>query len=220
MTKKSIVIAGSNGLIGKEVVNQLILHPAYDEIILLVRKSSSMRHPKVREILFDFSRESFELKDFKAQKLFICIGTTMKKAKTKENFKEVDLKIPVKLGRLAKKSNIEEVSVISAMGANPSSIFFYNKVKGEMEIELMSLNLPKLTILRPSLLLGEREEFRFGERVADKLYKAAPFLYPEKYRPIHASDVAKVMVHANHAEKDGLPSIIENSMLHRLSRKS
>jgi uncharacterized protein YbjT (DUF2867 family) len=217
MKTKTVIVAGSSGLIGKEVVRQLIQDSAYKEIILLVRRKSGTANPKIKEILFDFSQESYFLENIEADQLFICIGTTMKKAKTKENFKEVDLLIPVKLGRLAKTLRINQISVISAMGANSRSLLFYNKVKGEMERDLMALQIPHLTILRPSLLIGEREEFRFGERLAEKMYMALPIFFPKKFKPIHASDVAKVMVHVKKPEKEGQTAIIENSLIHELS---
>jgi uncharacterized protein YbjT (DUF2867 family) len=216
----TIIVAGSSGLVGRETVKHLILDSACSEIILLVRKTSEFSHPKVREILFDFTREKYELESVQADSMFICVGTTMKKAKTKETFKNVDLDIPVKLAKMALEKNIQNVSVISAMGANSHSAFFYNKVKGEMESQLISLNLPSLTIVRPSLLIGDREEFRLGERFAEKVYKAFPNIYPKKYQPIEASMVAKAMLKANSDPQDKKVKIIENKMIHELSVKS
>jgi uncharacterized protein YbjT (DUF2867 family) len=144
----------------------------------------------------------------------------MKKAQTKEAFKEVDLNIPVKLAKLAKKLSVRKVSVISAMGAELHSSFFYNRVKGELETQIISLNLPSVILIRPSLLIGHREEIRFGERVAEKVYKVLPFIYPKKYQPIEASRVALAMIKAD-SDTDNLKvTIIENSMIHELSRNS
>jgi uncharacterized protein YbjT (DUF2867 family) len=217
MGNKTVIVAGSSGLIGKEAVKQLIQDPSYKEIILLIRKSSGIKHPKIKEIHFDFSAPEYTLNSTEADSMLICIGTTMKIAKTKEFFKEVDLNIPIKLATLAKNLHISNVSVISAMGANPKSAFFYNRVKGEMENKLISMYLPNLTIVRPSLLMGDREEFRFGERFAEKLYKAFPVIYPKKYKPIEAERVAKVMIKSISTAHEEKVSIIENSMIHEIS---
>ena len=220
MNKKTVIIAGSSGLVGKEVVKQLLNDPMCKEMILLVRRSAQIQHEKVKEIMFDFSAQEYKLENIQPDAMFICIGTTMKIAKTKEAFKEVDLHIPVKLGKLAKTLGIADVSVISAMGANGKSAFFYNRVKGEMESQLIAMNFPHLTIVRPSLLIGEREEFRFGERFAEKLYCTLPFLYPKKYQPVEASAVARAIINENFKHEAQKLNIIENKRIHEISRNS
>ena len=218
MNKKTVIVAGSSGLVGKEVVKQLLTDPQCKEIILLVRKPSGMKHEKIKEVIFDFTASEYSLEHTEADVMFICIGTTMNKVKSKKAFEEVDLHIPVKLGKLAHKLNITHVSVISAMGAHAKSTFFYNRVKGNMESHLISMNFPSLTIVRPSLLIGDREEFRFGERLAEKLYKAIPFIYPSKYEPVESSSVAKAMIqYAFNAQIDSV-KIIENKKIHEISR--
>jgi uncharacterized protein YbjT (DUF2867 family) len=218
MNNKTVIVAGSSGLIGSEAVKQLIQDPDYSNIILLVRKKSGINHGKVKEYLFDFSHTEYTLDNIQADRLIICIGTTMKKAKTKEQFKEVDLDIPIKLGRMAKIMGIDHVLVISSMGADSKSMFFYNRVKGEMEKELISLQLHNLTILRPSLLIGEREEFRLGERLAEKMFYSIPFIFPKKYKPIPASNVAKLMIKKETEASNGNVTIIENQRIHEMSR--
>ncbi|ANX12499.1 hypothetical protein ABE41_010800 [Fictibacillus arsenicus] len=220
MNGKKVIVAGSSGLVGKEVVKQLISDPSCSEIILLVRNNSEIKHPKIKEIFFDFTSYEYEIENLEADSLIICIGTTMKNAQTKEGFKEVDLIIPVKLAKLAIKLNVQNVAIISAMGADSKSSFFYNRVKGEMETQLISLNIKNLTIVRPSLLIGERNEFRFGERMAEKVYTALPFIFPKKYKPIDAGSVARAMIKASFAFSDKQVNIIENSAIHQLSRNS
>jgi uncharacterized protein YbjT (DUF2867 family) len=220
MNKKTVIVAGSTGLVGKEVVKQLLAERTCQKIILLVRNKSEIKHPKIIEIVFNFSSSAYTVENLEADCMFICIGTTMKKAKTKERFKEVDLDIPLKLAKLAKKINVQNVSVISAMGADSRSSFFYNRIKGEMETQLISLNLAYLSIVRPSLLIGDREEFRFGERFAEKVYKALPFIYPKKYEPVKASSVANAMIKASLNLSDKNLNIIENAMIHEISHNS
>ncbi|MED1864576.1 NAD(P)H-binding protein [Fictibacillus nanhaiensis] len=218
MNKKTVIVAGSSGLVGKEVVKQLLTEPMCKEIILLVRKSSDTKHEKIKEVIFDFTASDYKIELTKADVMFICIGTTMNKVKSKKAFEEVDLHIPIKLGKLAHKLNIQHVSVISAMGANATSTFFYNRVKGSMESQLISTNIPSLTIVRPSLLIGDREEFRFGERFAEKLYKALPFIYPNKYEPVEASFVARAMIQEAFNTDNERVKIIENKKIHEISR--
>lgn len=220
MNEKTVLVAGATGLVGKEVVKQLIADQSCKEIILLVRNKSKIKHPKINEILFDFTSPEYEIENVEADNMIICIGTTMKKAQTKERFKEVDLNIPVKLARLAIKLNVQNVAIISAMGADSNSSFFYNRVKGEMETQLISLKIKNLTILRPSLLIGDRNEFRFGERFAEKVYSVVPYIFPKKYKPIDASNVAKAMIKASFAFSNKQVNIIENSAIHELSRNS
>ena len=220
MNEKTVIVAGATGLVGKEVVKQLIADKSCKEVILLVRNKTEIKHPKIKEILFDFTSSKYEIENVEADSMIICIGTTMKKAQTKEKFKEVDLSIPVKLARLAIKLNVQKVAIISAMGADPKSSFFYNRVKGEMEAQLISLNIKNLTIVRPSLLIGDRNEFRFGERFAEKVYSIIPFAFPKKYKPIDASNVARAMIKASFTLSNKQVNIIENSHIHELSRNS
>ncbi|MDM5316331.1 NAD(P)H-binding protein [Fictibacillus sp. b24] len=220
MNSETVIIAGSSGLVGQEVVKQLLNDPMCQEIIMLVRKATDIKHEKIKEIIFDFSAPEYRLENIKADAMFICIGTTMKKAKSKSAFEEVDLHIPVKLGRLAQKLNIKHLSVISALGANAKSTFFYNRVKGKMESQLISMNLPHLTIVRPSLLIGVRDEFRLGERFAEKLYKALPSVYPKKYEPIEASSVANTLIKESFKPHYQKVNILENKKIHEISRNS
>lgn len=220
MNSKTVIIAGSSGLVGQEVVKQLLIDPMCKEIILLVRKATDMKHEKIKEIIFDFTAHEYNLENIHADVMIICIGTTMRNAKSKSAFEEVDLHIPVKLGRLAQKLNIEHLSVISALGAHAKSTFFYNRVKGKMESQLISMNFPHLTIVRPSLLIGDRDEFRLGERFAEKLYKALPSIYPKKYQPVEASSVANTLIKESFKPNNQKVNILENKKIHEISRNS
>ncbi|MCM3719640.1 NAD(P)H-binding protein [Fictibacillus phosphorivorans] len=220
MKAKTIIVAGASGLVGKEVVKQLIADPHCKEIISLVRKVSETKHEKVKEVLYDYTKSEYELENVEADGMIICIGTTMKKVKTKERFKEVDLHIPVKLAKLAIKLDIQHIAVISAMGASPNSSFFYNRVKGEMEKQLIYLQLKNLTIVRPSLLIGDRHEFRFGEKLAEKIFSAMPFAFPKKYKPIESTDVARAMIKSIFHHSNHQVNIIENTDIHQLGRNS
>ena len=138
-----------------------------------------------------------ELSNNQVDDVYCCLGTTIKKAGSQEAFKKVDHTLVVTVAGLMKKHGAEQFPVISAMGANKDSKVFYNRVKGEMEAALQELGYPCLRIIRPSLLLGPREEFRLGEKLAVIL---TPLLKPillgslKKYRPVEAEKVAQFMV--------------------------
>ncbi|MFZ3591133.1 oxidoreductase [Bacillus sp. DJP31] len=205
MERKTALVVGATGLVGTELVKILVEAKEYEKVVVWVRKSTGMTNEKLEETIIDFDKiESYKLD--KAKHVFCCLGTTIKKAKTKENFKKVDFDYPVSLAKRAKESDVSNFLVISAMGANEKSGIFYNAVKGQMEEELKRIGLKGLKIFRPSLLLGERNEFRLGEKIAEVVSKGIPFLFNgslKKYKPIYGSIVAKAMYKAAVEELPG-----------------
>lgn len=203
MEKKIALVVGATGLIGQEVVRLLLASAAYDKVKVVLRRPYEINHPKLEEHIIDFH----ELKNYdigEVDHIYCCLGTTMKKAKTKELFKQVDYEYPLELAMKASEQDVSQFLVVSAMGADPASSFFYNRTKGELEAALKSLDLHALHIFRPSLLLGERREFRLGEELAAWLSKLIPFKGSmEKYRPIKGKDVALAMVKIAQAETSG-----------------
>lgn len=198
MSRKAVV-EGATGLIGRELVQLLLHDPAYDMVIVLVRRSTGLTHSKLEEQLIDFDQLESVSKKLHQADVFCALGTTMKKAGSREAFRRVDFSYPLMLGEFAQKQSATQMLLVSSMGANPSSPFFYSRVKGEIEEKISELNLPALHIFRPSLLLGEREEFRFGEQFAAFLFKGLFSVFVgslRKYRPIPAATVAKAMVDA------------------------
>ncbi|KEQ24594.1 oxidoreductase [Paenibacillus tyrfis] len=197
---KHAIVAGSTGLVGRELVNLLLAHSAYDRVVTLVRTASEIRHPKLEQRVISFDRLADEAAaGFEGADVFCALGTTIKKAKTQEQFRKVDYGYPMELGRLASVSGAAQFLIVTAIGADKQSAFFYSRVKGEAEEGLRTLGLPSLHIFRPSLLLGEREEVRFGERMAALLSRAAGFAMRgplRPYKPIAARTVAKGMLEA------------------------
>ncbi|MEH7255662.1 oxidoreductase [Neobacillus niacini] len=195
--KKTALILGATGLIGKELVKIISESDQYEKIRLLVRKSIEINDERfeIHIVNFDELHEYSEL--FQVNDVFCCLGTTIKKAKTKEAFRKVDYEYPLEAAKLARVNGVEKFLLVSAMGADANSRIFYNQVKGKLEESLKRLNLPSLQIFRPSLLLGKREEFRLGEKVAEKASGFLNFimigpLLP--YRGIQAEKVADAMV--------------------------
>ena len=190
-------IVGATGLVGANLLNDLLDHPSVAGVTALVRRPIDHQHPKLRVEVLNFDRLEASLTGQTATHVFCCLGTTIGAAGSQEAFRRVDYDYPLALGRAAKASNAGRFLVISAMGANSTSRIFYNRVKGDMERDLAALALPALDVFRPSLLLGKRSDKRTGERLAALL--AAPMnallLGPlRKYRPIEAADVARAMI--------------------------
>lgn len=195
--KRSAVVVGATGLIGKELVQLLLSDPDYSVVTWIVRRPTGVAHPKLQEQVVNFDQlEQMEI-NLKGADVFCVLGTTIKKAGSQGAFRHVDYTYPLALGRMAKEQGARQFLIVTAMGANQSSRVFYNRVKGEVEVALRELGLRALHIFRPSLLLGNREEFRLGERVAASFSGVLSPLFVgalRKYRPIEARDVAKAMV--------------------------
>ncbi len=190
--KRSALVIGATGLVGEKVVAKLLSSEKYTHVKVLVRKPLTISHPKLESILFDFDRPEPAL--VQADDVFCCLGTTMKKAGSKEAFYRVDYTYPYQIAEMALAKGAKRFSIITAMGADRNSMFYYNRVKGEIEDALKKLGYDALLIFRPSLLLGDRKEARFGEKVGEKLSQLFRFIIPAKYRAIEADKVAEAMV--------------------------
>ena len=207
MGDKIGLVIGATGLVGRELVLTLLESPEFSKVIVWVRKTTGIDHPKLSEFFPDFERLDCVPIPNKVDCIFCCLGTTIKKAKTKEAFKKVDYTYPLMLAQNAKQNQIRQFLIISAMGADESSRVFYSRTKGELELELKQLHLESLTIFRPSLLLGKREEFRLGEELAAMVSKVMPFLFKgpfKKYKPLKGKVVAKAMYLSALKEKKGI----------------
>lgn len=207
--KRKAVVAGATGLVGKELVRQLLEDEAYGSVVILVRRKTGLAHPKLTESIVDYralaggDEQAVQALDLAGADVFCALGTTIKKAGTQEAFREVDYDYPLALGRLAKEQGAARFLIVTAIGANPASRIFYSRVKGEVEEALRALNLPALDLFRPSLLLGKREEFRLGERLAALFMPWLSGLLG-KYRPVHGRTVAAAMIQA---AKSGEPGV-------------
>ena len=209
MERKTALVVGATGLVGSSLVNMLLEAPEYENVIVWVRASTGIKNNKLQEKIIDFEMlDTYKLEE-NINHIFCCLGTTIKKAKTKEAFKKVDLDYIVSLAGKAKRNDVSQFLVISAMGSNIKSGVFYNNVKGQMEAELNNLGLRGLKIFKPSLLLGNRTEFRFGEKAAEIVSKCIPFIFNgafKKYKPVYGNIVAKAMYKVAVEEKAGIES--------------
>lgn len=184
------IIAGATGLVGNLLVQELIKDDFFEEILLLVRKKICIKSEKVKQLVFDFEDETAYKKIPATDAIFCCLGTTIKMAKSKENFRKVDFHYPLKL---AQNIGSKQYLLVSAMGADKNSTIFYSKTKGALEYELKKLNFTSLNIFRPSQLTGNRKEFRQGEIVSEKLMNLFNFLIPKNYQLIESKTVAMAM---------------------------
>jgi uncharacterized protein YbjT (DUF2867 family) len=196
---KTALIAGATGLVGSSLLQQLLAESYYSKIIVLLRKPINIKDSRLVQLIVDFNNLEKYANELKANDVFCTLGTTIKKAGSKEAFRKVDYEYPVKLASITHKNGAEKYIIVTAIGADANSLIFYNKVKGETEEKLKSLQLKHLYILQPSLLTGDRKEHRTGEKIAIMAsnYFNHILLGPlRKYRSINANVVAFGMIYA------------------------
>ena len=194
---KTALLFGASGLVGSHVLNQLISNNSYSKIKLFVRSSIDISDPKIEIIQTDFNNLENHREDIKGDDCFFCIGTTKQNSPDKSEYRRVELEIPKQIAQIAKSNLVNSFVFISSGYADPKSSGDYLKFKGEVEEELKRLNFPKLGIMRPSFLLGDRKEKRIGEKIGIFVFKLLSplFLGPlKKMKPIHSATVAKAMI--------------------------
>ncbi len=188
------LIAGASGLVGGRLLNLLLDTEDYTKIVSIGRRKLKIIHPRLEQYISDF--EKLDELDIKPDVVFCCLGTTIKKAGSKEAFKKVDFEYPKLLANYSLIKGANAFHIITAMGANSNSSIFYNKVKGEIEDELKSLAFRQMHIYQPSLLLGERQEKRLAEGISQSITKGLGFLFVgplKNYKAIAGEKVAKSM---------------------------
>ena len=194
---KKALLFGSSGLVGGHLLNQLIKDINYSKIKLFVRSDAEISDPKVEILKTDFNNLQNHKEDIKGDDCFVCIGTTKKNAPDKDEYKRVELDIPKEIAKIAKSNLVNSFIFVSALYANPKSSGEYIRFKGQVEEELKELNFPKLAILRPSFLIGDRKEKRVSEMIGIFVFKLlSPLLLGplKKMKPIHSETVAKAMI--------------------------
>lgn len=218
--QKTAIVLGATGLTGGLLVSKLISDDGYTTIKLFSRKSSQLSSPKIREYVGDVLQLEQFRDDFFADEVFICVGTTTAKTKDRSNYKAIDFGIPVAAARLAKEKQIPVFMVISALGSHPQSRIFYNRTKGEMEQAVLDEKIAHTYILRPSLILGQREERRFGESLGAVLLKLLKVFLQgslQKYRAIEAECIAEAMLELARSLPE--KQIIDSDIIQKLGRK-
>ncbi|MDZ7607724.1 MAG: NAD-dependent epimerase/dehydratase family protein [Cyclobacteriaceae bacterium] len=215
---KVALVAGASGLIGSCLLAELVKCGEYDMIKALVRKGTTISTQGITLLEVDFDHLDKYREDLQADAVFCCLGTTMKKARTREQFYKVDFIYPSVLGQIALENHSSQFHLISSIGANPKSLFYYSRVKGEIEQAISKLPMPNINIYRPSLLLGKRPEQRTGEQIGALFAKTlAPIILgpAKKYRAIEASVVARAMVKVSLQKLTG-KQIFESDVISRM----
>ena len=193
---KIALVAGATGLVGKHIVNELINNEAYKKVVVLSRRELSRSHPKLEVVITDFDQLGKVSIRYKIDECFCALGTTQKKS-GKAGILKVDYAYVLKLAELCERYAIPKFLVVSSQGANANSTFFYMRTKGQMEEAVKRAELPITYIIRPSLITGKREEFRFSEKMGSYLYKVlSPLMIGKlkKLRPVSALQIARCMI--------------------------
>lgn len=197
MEGKIALVIGGTGLVGTALLEQLAADDRYVEIVAIGRSCPTVESPKISFVENDLSSPKTAAEHLFGDDLFICIGTTIKKAQSQDAFRFIDYSIPKKIAKHARKNGVRAVAVVSSVGAHRKSGNFYLKTKGKMEEAITSEGFKRTVILRPSLLLGNRTEVRLGEGIARRLAPLTSCLLcgrMRKYRAVKASDVAAAMI--------------------------
>ena len=196
---KTALLFGVSGLVGGHLLNQLIKNNNYSKIKLFVRSVPQISGPKIEIIETDFNNLENHNEDIKGDDCFFCIGTTKQNSPDKNEYQRVELEVPKQIAQIAKLNLVNSFIFVSALYANPKSSGNYVRFKGMVEEELKRLNFPKLALMRPSFLMGDRKEKRVGEKIGIFVFKLlSPLLLGplKKMRPIHSETVAKAMIRA------------------------
>jgi uncharacterized protein YbjT (DUF2867 family) len=219
METKTAIVFGATGLVGSALLTELD-SAEYGIIRIFARKATGFSGNKAEEYLIDFARLSEYAELIRGNDLFICLGTTIRKAGSVSRMEQIDRDLPLQIAAIASANSVERMAVVSSLGADRKSGNYYLRIKGEMEEGLMKLAFPTLVILRPSILLGDRPEKRRGEEIGKALIKfSGIFLRGKltKYRGVEGYRVARAMVKAI-GEKSGTV-IIESDEIQKTAAR-
>jgi uncharacterized protein YbjT (DUF2867 family) len=208
---RSVMVLGATGLVGRECVRQLLDDPSVARVVAVTRRplSDDVVSAKLRVEIIDFDRLASRGDLFAVDQIFCALGTTIKQAGSQAAFRRVDLEYPLAVAKLGVEHGAQDFLLVSALGASARSRIFYSRVKGELEDALRTLPYRSVTIVRPSMLVGERSETRLGEQIATRI----GWLAPGKYKPVLASDVAAALVNAARVHAPGRQIIESNEIV-------
>jgi len=205
MDKKTVLLVGATGLVGGQILSGLLEHEYCGRVITLTRSAITGAEvcSKLDTRIVDFERPDDWRDQVTADQAICALGTTIKKAGSPKAFRRVDFDYPLMIAQAALKGGCRHFLLVSAMGADANSHVFYNRVKGELEAAVLTLGFTSVSIFRPSLLLGDRQECRLVEVAGQVLGRRLAFAVPKRYRPIHARTVAAAMVRVAAADAPG-----------------
>ena len=215
---KTALIFGSSGLIGNHLLELLVNNDKYGKIKLFVRSETSNSNSKIEIIKTDFNNLENHKDSIVGDDCFFCIWTTRKNTPNKNEYIKIEYDLPVEVAKIAKENSINSFTYVSSLGANPNASGLYLKNKGQTEEALKKLNFPKLSIIRPSILLGNRKENRIGEKIGIFVMKSFSPLFlgkMKKYKPIQVKNVAIAIVKV--AENNFQQTIFESDKIMEIS---
>lgn len=189
---KTALVVGASGLIGKHLTNKLLASNYYVKVKVIVRKPLNIIHPKLEQLVMDF--DNIDASKIVADDIFCCLGTTMKQAGSKDAFYKVDFTYPFNFAKAGLANGAKQFLLVSSMGADEKSMVYYSRVKGKVEKALSDLLYPTLIILRPSMLAGERENPRMGEKIGKVFMDFFSPLIPNNFKVISGEKVAQAML--------------------------
>ena len=207
-------IVGSTGLVGSHLLKNL--SNLYPKVITLTRKKVNYSKTNIKNIVVDFDNLNIESDLNDVDHLYIALGTTRKKAGSAENFIKVDYHYCINLARVANNCGIKSISIISSVGADPNSKFLYPKTKGLIERDISKISLNHLSIVRPGIILGKRNEIRVGEKIGKFLFSIIDKLLFgrfSKYKSISASNISKAMIYQIISSSSGINILEYNDLI-------
>jgi uncharacterized protein YbjT (DUF2867 family) len=220
-----VLVVGASGLVGRQAVRQCLHDPGVSEVRVLLRRHLALdellgphtdldaaQRARFQPHVIDFTQLDRCPGLFDVNTVFCSLGTTLRQAGSREAFRRVDFEWPLQVARLARANGASRFLLVSAVGADSASRVFYNRVKGELEDAVSDIGFEQLCLARPSLLQGDRSEFRFGEHMGLLLGRALGFLVPESHQPVHVSQVAAGLLAAARAGRPGR-QVVSNAAL-------
>lgn len=207
---KTALLLGATGLVGSQILQQLLADARYGSVLALIRRPIDVEHPKLKQVIINFDNP--DPAQIRGDELFCALGTTLRKAGSKDAQYRIDCTYPYEIGKIARENGVGKYLLVSSLGADAQSANFYLRTKGELEEKLAALEFPVFVSARPSILLGKRPEFRLGEKIGIVLAQAFAFLIPKKYRGIADQQVARALLALANQDLEGT-HVIESDQL-------
>ena len=195
--KKTAIVIGATGLVGKELVKQLLQHSAIEKVKVFTRRPTGIKHPLLDEHVISFDIPNEWQGKVTGDILYSTLGTTLKQAGSKEAQYKVDYSYQYDFAQIASENKVPVYVLVSSMGANADSSLFYPRIKGKLDQAVQALPFKSCVIMRPSILAGEREKKRVAETMAHQIMKVVTRFILKKYKPIAGSEVARAMIVAS-----------------------
>ena len=217
---KTALVIGSTGLIGSHLLNILLESNEYSKVIAFTKRDLGIKNSKLVQHIIDFDQPETYSQLIVGDDFFCTIGTTIKKAGSQKEFRKVDFEYPKQFASFALQNNVTQFLIISSLGANASSSNFYLKTKGEIQEYLKATDFETVAVLQPSLLLGDRTEFRLAEKVGGFFMKVLSFVFfgnLKKYKPIEGKTVAKALFTIAQRSNVGF-KIYESDMIQEIGK--